>query len=281
VKARWWLVAAVVAAGAARSSCRCGGDSHEPLRIATFNIEDFPKDDRQVAGAFAQIVATGASIVALQEIVETHRFERALAERLGADWQVAFEPSPRHPNHHLGVLFERTRWSLVGLTVHDGTRLEEGRNKPTLEVRLRSAGDGEIVRVLVVHLKAGGDGRAIRARQYTALAQIAETAQASGERVVLLGDFNATDDDGDRGDLAALATKSGLVWASEPLACSAFWDRDDGCFRSRLDHVLAWARPARIEAAGACATDGCDWQDSCPLYRDEVSDHCPVVATFE
>jgi len=252
----------------------------EPLRFATFNIEDFPKDDRQVAGAFAEIASLGASFVAVQEIVETDRFERAMREHLGADWQCAFEPSPRHPNHHLGVVFDRRVWSLAGLRVHDGTRLEEGRNKPTLEVRLRGA-DGRVVRVLVVHLKAGGDGRAIRARQYAALAAIAETAQASGERVVLLGDFNATDDDGDRADLAALAARAHLVWASEGLACSAFWDRDDGCFRSRLDHVLTWSAPAKVEAAGACATEGCDYQDRCPLYRDEVSDHCPVVVTVD
>jgi endonuclease/exonuclease/phosphatase family metal-dependent hydrolase len=96
--------------------------------------------------------------------------------------------------------------------------------------------------------------------------------------VVVLGDFNATTG-GDRADLAALARAAGLVWATEPLACSAFWDRDDGCPSSRLDHVLTWAAPASVAAAGACATDGCAWHDRCPLYADEVSDHCPVVVS--
>ncbi|MBA3541607.1 MAG: endonuclease/exonuclease/phosphatase family protein [Deltaproteobacteria bacterium] len=135
------------------------------------------------------------------------------------------------------------------------------------------------MRVLVVHLKAGGDGRDIRARQYAALATVVRAVQHSGERIVLLGDFNATADD-DRKDLARLAALTGLRWATEPLACSAFWSRDDGCPRSRLDHVLTWAPPRRVEAAGACATEGCDWQDRCPLYAEQVSDHCPVVVTF-
>jgi endonuclease/exonuclease/phosphatase family metal-dependent hydrolase len=133
--------------------------------------------------------------------------------------------------------------------------------------------------VLVVHLKAGGDGHDIRARQYVALAKIVSEVKRSGERVVLLGDFNATGDD-DRDDLALLARDTGMTWATRELACSAFWSRDDGCPTSRLDHVLTWAPPSKVEAAGACATDGCEWQHRCPLYAEQVSDHCPVVVTF-
>jgi endonuclease/exonuclease/phosphatase family metal-dependent hydrolase len=100
------------------------------------------------------------------------------------------------------------------------------------------------------------------------------------ERLVVLGDFNATEA-ADRRDLARLAAATALVWASEPLACTAFWDRDDGCPRSRLDHMLASTRPTSIAATGACASAGCEWEASCPVYADAVSDHCPVVATFE
>jgi hypothetical protein len=96
----------------------------------------------------------------------------------------------------------------------------------------------------------------------------------------VLGDFNATDDDGDRADIARIAASGGLVWATEQLACSAFWSRSDGCPRSRLDHVLTWGTPATVEAGGACATAGCDWEQSCPIYREQVSDHCPVIVTF-
>ena len=178
-----------------------------------------------------------------------------------------------------GVLFDRGAYALVSRAVHDETRLD-GRNKGVLEVRLRPATDpGAIIRVLVVHLKCCADGRAIRSRQHAALRTIVAGATRSGDRVVVLGDFNATDDDGDRVDLAELAAHVGLVWATEGVACSAFWLREDGCWRSRLDHVLTWNAPARVEVAGACATEGCERQDRCPLYRDRISDHCPVIVT--
>ena len=96
----------------------------------------------------------------------------------------------------------------------------------------------------------------------------------------MLGDYNATGD-ADRARLAGLADRTHLVWATEPLACSAFWSREEGCYRSRLDHVLMTARPRHVEARGGCATHGCEMEASCPRYYSEVSDHCPVVVTFD
>ena len=277
-----WLIAGVAAAWLGARACGdCTGPRPDALRIATFNIEDFPKDDRQVAGAFTEIAATRASIVAVQEIGDAGLLRAAAHARLGRAWQFVHEdasPGAAWQRHDLGVLFDGARWTLRSTRVHDETRLG-GRHKPVFEVRLAPAGGGPIVRVLVVHLKSGSEGREVRARQYAALARVARDATASGERVIVLGDFNATEP-ADRGDLARLAAATGLTWASAPLACSAFWARDDGCPRSRLDHVLTWAPPARIEALGACATEGCEWQASCPVYARQVSDHCPVVVTF-
>lgn len=261
-----------------RLACQ-SGTPPAPLRIATFNIEDFPKDDRQIAGAFDEIAALDAPIVAVQEIMNPRQFARAMHDRLGADWRVAFEPFVELGYRHTGVLFDDRRFTLLSSTTHDETRLG-GDHKSVLEVRLRDAEGGAPVRVLVVHLKAGGDGRRIRARQHAALAQIVRTANLSGDRVVVLGDFNATHDVEDRADLATLASSSGLAWSTEPLACSAFWRRDDGCPRSRLDHILAW-EAGTVSVAGACATAGCDYEDSCPLYSREISDHCPVIVDLD
>jgi endonuclease/exonuclease/phosphatase family metal-dependent hydrolase len=276
---KWWITLVLLVLLGARGcwSCSCRS-APRTIRFATFNIEDFPKDKRQIDGAFTEIKTLDASFIAVQEITEPDVFTKAARERLGASWDFIYTDTVMqlHPVHHLGVLYDRDVWKHLSTAVHDETRAG-GNNKPTLEVRLREVKTDTIIRILVVHLKAGGDGREIRARQYIALGGILRAAASSGERIVLLGDFNSTDDAGDRGDLAALAKHSGLAWATEPLACSAFWDRDDGCFRSRLDHVVMWAKPSKVTALGACATEGCDRQDSCPLYADEVSDHCPVV----
>ncbi|MGE0402116.1 MAG: hypothetical protein AB7T06_35775, partial [Kofleriaceae bacterium] len=60
-----------------------------------------------------------------------------------------------------------------------------------------------------------------------------------------------------------------------------FWSREDACPRSRLDHVFTTQHATSVVAAGACATHGCDASDSCPVWADHVSDHCPVVVTIE
>jgi endonuclease/exonuclease/phosphatase family metal-dependent hydrolase len=281
----WWYLA--VLAGLV-VICRDATVAHNdlPIRIATFNIENFPKHQLQIDGAFDEIKNTQASIVALQEIERPGLVRREAHERLGDTWDfvsVDTSPLPRG-GHHIGVLYDRARWTLVSTTVHDETRLEHRRHKPTFEARLRPIdgnGDGgHPIRVLVVHLKSGSDGRPLRARQLAALERVVRDVARFGERIVVLGDFNATDDDGDRTDIARIAAAGGLVWATEELACSAFWSRNDGCPRSRLDHVLTWGTPSTVEAGGACATAGCDWEQSCPIYREQVSDHCPVIVTF-
>jgi endonuclease/exonuclease/phosphatase family metal-dependent hydrolase len=256
----------------------CGGRSTTPWRFATFNIENYPKHERQSAAAFAEIAGLDAGVVAVQEITDPELFARAATAALGPSWRFTAIDTGLSP-HYLGVLYDTRAWIYAGTIAHDETKLAEGRQKPVLEVRLRAAETGDDVRVFVVHLKAGGDGRDIRARQYPALAGILGKVPA-GAHAIVLGDFNATDDRGDRDDLRTLGERTKLTWATEALACSALWDRDDGCFRSRLDHVLAWRAPSKVEALGACATDGCARQDRCPRYLEQVSDHCPVVVTF-
>jgi endonuclease/exonuclease/phosphatase family metal-dependent hydrolase len=261
--------------------CACDVRRTRRLRFATFNIENFPKDSRQIDYAFEEIASLSASFIAVQEIGEPETFEIA-SRRLAGRWGFAHVDTrpigERRPGHHIGVLFDKTIWTLVSTRVHDGTRLEGGRHKPVLDVRLRS-GDTTVT-VLVVHLKSGGDAHEIRARQLVALADIVKRVELRGDQVVLLGDFNATGES-DRRDIAHLASQTGLWWASEPLACTAFWNREDGCPRSRLDHVLMSELPRSIHAAGACATRGCDWEESCPIYTKWVSDHCPVVVTAD
>ena len=195
--------------------------------------------------------------------------------RLGANWKFAHAetmPVGSRYSVHVGVLFDADRYTLRGTHLHDETRLD-GSDKPTFEVDLEH--DGELLQMFVVHFKSGTAGRATRARQFDALARM--LAVTPGAHRVVLGDFNATSDD-DRTDLARVAAGAGMAWVTEPLACSAFWERDDGCATSRLDHVLAWA-PGDAVARGACA-DGCQMRDSCPVYADEVSDHCPIDVTI-
>lgn len=248
------------------------------IRVATFNIEDFPKHAFQIRAAFDELLATHASVIAVQEIDDPALFARAAHERFGAQWQ--FVPSawtqPEEHPRHLGVLFDTARWRLAGSALHMDTTLG-AQHKPTLEVDLKPVGSGPLLRVLVVHFKAGSDGYDVRMLQHAALARILDRLPR-GSHTVVMGDFNATEP-GDRTSIEKLATGR-LAWATAPLACSAFWRRADSCPRSRLDHALTWTTPRKVEVLGACKRDGCAPQKSCPLYATQVSDHCPVVITL-
>lgn len=273
---RRWLLAIVVGVLAVRIACL--GAARDRVRIATFNIEHFPKDARQIDGAFDEIAAAGASIVATQEIRDPAVFLAAARRRLAPRWDFVHDHRRVENHHHVGVLFDRGAWRFVSSEVHDDTVFGP-LDLPVFEVRLAAVADGTPLRVLVVHLRPLTGGRAVRARQHRALARLVDEARTSGERVVVLGDFNATEDS-DREDLATLARGARMAWATQGLACTAFWRRDDGCPRSRLDHVLTSVPPTRVIAAGGCATDGCDRQDRCPLFAEQVSDHCPVIVDF-
>lgn len=260
----------LVVVGALAVRCACGRDEAPGIRIATFNIENFPKNVRQIDGAFAEIAKLDAPIVAVQEITDLAVFRGAARAKLGHWWDLEFLETGSVLGHHLAVLYDSRRYQWVATRVHDGTRLGST-FKPVLDVELKDV-RGHHVRVLVLHFKAGFENRPVRQRQHEALRRIIAEVKASGVPVVVLGDFNATGE-ADRDDLR----RAGLRWLTEPLACTAFLTRADGCPRARLDHVLS-TQPAReVRAAGGCETDGCETRAACPLYATEVSDHCPVV----
>jgi len=263
------IVLAVVLALVAFLRCR---DEPAPyVRVATFNIENFPKSTRQIVRAFEEIKQLDAPLVAVQEITNPEVFRVAAERRLGPTWKFEFIETGSVLEHRIGVLYDSAVVRHVKTRVHRGTELEGGRHKPVLDVEF--ARGKHHVRVLVLHFKAGGENQPVRTRQHAALRRIIADVKKSGQAVVVLGDFNATGE-ADREDLA----RQDLRWLTQPLACTAFWNKEDeGCPRSRLDHVLS-TQPAReVKALGGCAADGCDWQDRCPLYAVEVSDHCPVL----
>ncbi len=253
---------------------RCRDDEPVRIRIATFNIENFPKSTKQIVGAFEEIKAMNAPIVGLQEITNPEVFSTAAKRRLGEQWRFEFIETGSVLEHRLGVLYDSRVVRHVKTRVHNGTRLE-GQQKPVLDVEF--AHGKHHLRVLVLHLKAGGENHPVRTRQYAALRRVVAEVKKAGQPVILLGDFNATGD-ADREDLGAID----LRWLTQPLACTAFRTQyNEGCPRSRLDHVLSTQPAVEVRAFGGCATDGCDWQDRCPLYASQVSDHCPVLVEIE
>jgi endonuclease/exonuclease/phosphatase family metal-dependent hydrolase len=268
--------AALLALLVAMLACcvRCGGGE---LEIATFNIENFPKGERQIAGAFAILSEIGAPVIALQEITDPIAFEREARARLGDHYRAVWNSGG--PEQRIGVLYDRDRFELAFSRTHDQTRLTPN-GKPTLEVRLRRRGGARAIRVFVVHLKAGGDSADLRREQLRQLAPIVLAGVESFDDVIVLGDFNATGDE-DRAALARFARETRTNWASEDLECTSYWNRRDGCRGTALDHVFSVRAPRDIAARGPCEEIGCSPEDGrCPIFHRDVSDHCPVSISF-
>lgn len=267
------LIALALAAWALVTWCRGDDDSPDRLRVATFNIENFPKSERQVQGAFELLRELDPTAVAVQEITDLEAFRGAARRILGDQWRAAF--CADCGSHRIGVAFDSDRLELLSTRSHTGTHVYKGA-KPAFEVRLRRRGGGGIVRMIVVHLKSGGDHIDTRARQFRALRPVLAEAAATDELTILLGDYNATSH-ADREAIDALTSTTDTTWASQDLPCTSYWNRRDGCPGSALDHVITSVAPRAIAARGPCETIGCDPGDRCPAFHAEVSDHCPVT----
>jgi endonuclease/exonuclease/phosphatase family metal-dependent hydrolase len=274
------ILAAVLAVLALRWACADEQRERHHGRYATFNIEQWPKDERQVEAAFAEMKRLDADVIAVQEIRDPARFAREARARLGDHWVFLHaDTAPdgwKGPSDHLGALVNTHTYAWPEMTVHQGTRLG-GRHKPTVQIDLELRGEIGRVAVFVVHFKSGTEGRMTRHAQFAALTEIVRAWAPLGGDVVVMGDFNATEA-GDREDLVRLARETKLQWATASLGCTAFWARRDGCPTSRLDHVLTSEAPTSVSARGACA-EGCRWRPACPVYAHEVSDHCPVAVS--
>jgi endonuclease/exonuclease/phosphatase family metal-dependent hydrolase len=258
---------------AAIAWCRGGDDSPDELRVATFNIENFPKSEGQVKGAFELLAELDVAAVGVQEITDPDVFQRGAHQYMGAHWRA--ELCSDCGMHRVGVVFDTERLELLSTRSYDDTIVYPGA-KPAFEARLRRTDGNGVVRMIVVHLKAGGEHFATRERQLRALRGVLADAAATDDFTILLGDYNATSPD-DREAIAALAGTTGTAWASRGLECTSYWNRNDGCLGTPLDHVITSTEPSSIAARGPCESVGCDPGDRCPAFHREVSDHCPVT----
>lgn len=249
------------------------------VRVGTFNIQDYPDSPGQAAGAIQYIDDLDVDAVAIQEITDPEIFDDNVEAYLGDDWEVAHVDQD-DAYHLVAAVWNDTALKLLDTETHRETVVEEDA-RATLEVRFktRSGDEPRRLRMFVVHLAAHPEGTQQRREQLEALRPIVDEATDSSDEIVVLGDFNTTGI-ADRYEVDRFAADTGLHWSTEHLRCTVYWDRDDVCMPTPLDHVLATTEAESIRAAGACETVGCEPTDRCPRYVDLVSDHCPVVGRF-
>lgn len=267
----WWLLITAIFLCFIRS---CVVD--DATTVATFNIEEFPKSERQVAGAFETIEELDATIVALQEIGDTAKFERGAADHLGPSWRTIWPDADL--GHTPGLLYDADVYDLKARETHYETVVCRG-CKPVLEAQLEPNDGGELLTVYSLHLKAYDEGLDIRRRQYRALRKILHKSSPDGARRVVLGDFNSTRD-ADRKLLEQFAEAADLRWTTRNIDCTGYWKPDERCRGTTLDHLLADGPAPAAVGRGPCESVGCKPGGSCPVFFHAVSDHCPVTVTL-
>ncbi len=294
------------------ASDRAGAEA-PVARVATLNLRWFPDGDARASGERTTDVDTlalaladlEAPVIAVEEVLTSERARRAmdrLRARLDAitrgRWAIELDDCPDDEGRlHVGLLYDEARVerlaatrldALSGNTRGDGCA---GFMRPGLAVALRFE-TGFDAWVVVVHLDSGRDDRAFerRARAFQAFATLPrELARVHAEDdVIVLGDFNTMGSD--RGP-SGLDELQGLERVLDAAAFRRLW-LEPGCTElsggraSMLDHVVVsrdtreLAPSARAQVGGPCARGRCRGVRDDP-WLAHVSDHCPVVVTFD
>ena len=272
----WMLVLLALVMAAALYAVLTGPAS---VRIASFNIQDYPHSPEQAAGAVDFINDLDVDAVGIQEVTEPKAFDNNVDAYLDDRWQTVHVDQD-DAIHRVALLYDNSALEFLEHTTHRDTVVVDGA-RATLEVRLKTrSGDARrLLRIFVVHLAAHPDGTEQRRQQLHALRPIIGDAVDSDDEVAIVGDFNAIGV-ADHHEIEEFAGDTGLDWTSQHLRCTAYWERDDICRGTPLDHILSTEFADSVQAAGACQTVGCAPREECPRYVDQISDHCPVVAEF-
>jgi endonuclease/exonuclease/phosphatase family metal-dependent hydrolase len=249
----------------------------DALRIATYNLRNFPAPAHDLEYVASTLEALAADIIAFQEV----RDPGALVPLLPMH-SVRVSARGGLRAQKLGLAIDTRRVQLRTEPWEDARVDLGGRVRPAFVAELETAiGQLSIVNV---HLKAGRQGAEARRTQWSSLCDLVAELQRP---IVVLGDFNATGGAAERTELADVLRSADLV----PLhndGCSAYWDgvRHDGwqepslldlAFMSNAAEIGALDRPV---AHAHCARHACEPFVSTEAHPDRdllrASDHCPV-----
>ncbi len=255
--------------------------SAESLDIATWNIENFPRQFT-TAGQVADVITSlDLDLIAVQEIASVSAFDELVARLPEHEGLLSEHVYGNGEYQKVGFLY---RAALLTPSAQELLFTDDTYSfpRPPLQVRFAvntgTQGDPLDFTAIVVHLKAGVDSwDAERRQQAVALleAHIRNAVDgAADDDAILLGDFNEV-----------FTTASGQeVWAPflddpdhyrvhttslDPGAHSFLpWERI-------LDHVVSTSALADEFAEGSVQIPRLDQQ--IPGYENTISDHLPVV----
>jgi len=299
---RWLLLLITLALLALPLLPGCGGSETRPVDPApdnpftayavgrddafeavTWNLHNFAEDAgrEEVTLAAQAIEAMGCDVVAIQEIAERDRFDQLLDE-LPA-WSGYQATSDSYQN--LGFVWLDSTVTLVSIGEIRPDVEDAWRPFPRWPLVAEITWQGRALALINNHYKAFGDASSqARRRLASEILEAHIAATYPGQAVILLGDLNDHLDDAEDSNvfLPFLTRPAQYRFADMDVALgpSAGWSWGPGS--SHLDHILVTAPLfAALEADGsACYTVRLDQALASGQFRDDLSDHAPVVVVL-
>jgi endonuclease/exonuclease/phosphatase family metal-dependent hydrolase len=290
------------------------GQAQQTIQVGTFNIEWFPcKDDGELMreygielrnppvgnstdteALFSFLKDIDIELLAVQEIVDAELFAEEAKKYLGQNYDFIYSQSGG--SQKVGFLYDSSVLELLGdprsydeILLRSSSRL-----RPAFGAYFKSKSAGFDFSVVVVHLKSAPSGWDIREQQLEILEKIlVEIAlETIDNDVILLGDMNNVSPAGPN-EFKSMIERLGYFWASGEITHKPtnFWQprySEEKIIASTIDHIFVSA-DAKVElieksadVAGMCSALKESFEaHEIPEYFHQISDHCPVFASFK
>ncbi|HWB82406.1 MAG TPA: endonuclease/exonuclease/phosphatase family protein [Nannocystaceae bacterium] len=269
--------------------------SDDRIRVATFNIEMFPRLSTDRAAVAQTIAEIDADVLAIQEIVDADALRRVLAEASrehGRDWQLVVGAcGGDRLRVTTGIAWDASRVELVEARsfpgLMPGGNGECGRDQTATLAVVETAAEHRLA-VLSVHLAPFPERFDERKLQWPRVLAILADAEARWDaEAIALGDYNttgfSTKPSEEREFVDDVVARAGMELLTGELECTEYWQPVppfSDVVPSLLDHAVTtggdWDAP---RVMGLCARLRCERTARPamdPQWRS-VSDHCPVV----
>ena len=246
--------------------------SETTLDIATWNIENFPKNAGTPSVVADLIASLDLDIVAIQEVEDTVAFDELVARLRGYEGLVSSHTYGDGSYQKVGYVYKSSLVQLSGAyLLFDQNGYEFPRPALKVDVSL----EGELFTLVTLHLKAGGSFND-RSRREAAVGLLMDYLQpivdaAAGAQYLVAGDFNAT---------AESAALQPIIGDSSRYTLRTQGNANGGDYSyvpsgSLIDHLISTKGFDENFGMGTTIVPRLD--DQMLGYVGQVSDHLPVV----
>lgn len=254
-----------------------------PLRVATWNIEKFPKSSKTLTRVAGLVKSLDFDVLAIQEIADVVAFEGLVAALPGYEGVVNDDDGNWL---RVGLIYKTSRVSMAWSATefqNDGWAFPRPPLIASLAALREDGSTAFDFIAVVLHLKAQIDpeseGRRREACQKLDNWLGQQMAFGTERDYVLLGDWNdSISDSADKNVFSALLDKTDN-YAFLTSAAAQAGDISYLPFPGLIDHIMI-TEDALDELNGG-VTQVLRLEQTEANYEFEVSDHLPVVTTFE